>query len=158
MNDWPVEWIRFTEREAPVFLHLACAKPGETPYSCRGYGCRLDPERTQLTVYILKSQWPRLQEALGPGRQLAVLMTSGTDNESYQVKGIYRSAGILSGEDEAALVRLHGWIERHTPSLAPLIRVRPADCLAVALDIRALYVQTPGPRAGSALWEGGEPL
>lgn len=170
MDQWPIEINRFMQRDTPVFTHMAAARKGAAPFSCRGYGYWLEKDRGIMWIYILKSQWLRLkaymQEETGNGiadqpepereRVLAALFTSGIDNESYQVKGPYAEYRLLTALDTEVIGEQRSRVSRHTPGLLRLMGVSPADCLAVGIMVRAVYVQTPGPDAGSLIREWGE--
>lgn len=150
---FPDELLRFFQRMSPIYIHLAAAAQGMTPFTCRGYGFRDDADNGIVWVYILRRQWPRLNEYLRRSRRLAALMTSGIDNESYQLKGTFAEYRTLSQEDGELLDRLKSLTFQTFPSLAPLLAVSSSDCIAVGLEVDAVYVQTPGPLAGSPLME-----
>ncbi|WP_276352252.1 hypothetical protein [Cohnella caldifontis] len=156
MRKPPQELIDFTQRHVPIFIHLAAAMPNEVPFLCRGYGFELDAGTERLWVYILKNQGLRLKEYGRPLGILSALLTSGVDNESYQLKGRFADVRSLSKEDASLLAERHRWVALHTPALAPIVRVNASDCLAVGLRVQTVYVQTPGPNAGFPLWEGGD--
>ncbi len=153
---WTEEVVRFQQREVPVFIHVAAVKEDQTPFTCRGYGYRSDREEGVIRTYVLKSQWLRLNEYAELLRELAVLLTSGVDNESYQFKGRFRNAGPLDAEDAVALAEQLRRVSKYAPGLLPLIRVMPSDCYALEIGIHSVYTQTPGPDAGRPVMEGGK--
>ncbi|MBO9596611.1 MAG: hypothetical protein J7559_02140 [Cohnella sp.] len=150
---WPESVKRFLGRQVPIFTHLAAAKPGEFPFTCRGYGYRPSFESERLWLFILKTQWLRMKEYIEHSAELAALLTSGVDNESYQFKGRFAEIRGLSKEDIAALEEQRKWVFAQAPALAPLIHVSASDCVAVGLQVGAIYSQTPGPDAGSPAME-----
>ncbi|WP_123042421.1 hypothetical protein [Cohnella candidum] len=150
------ELSRFLERDVPKFIHLAAGRGGRAPFSCRAYACR--PEagqgREHYWIYVRESQWARVQEHVKEEAQMAVLLTSGVDNESYQIKGTYAGVRALNPEDQACLKREQHRIRAALPDMfAPPIGVEASECLAVGLAFESLYVQTPGPQAGAAIAE-----
>lgn len=153
MTKWPEELIRFLQRLVPVFIHLAAVEKGAAPFICRGYGFRLEFESERLWIYILKSQWLRLTEYKEHQGELSALLTSGVDNESYQFKGRYTDIRPLAKEDACLLEEQCKWASMHTPGLLPMIQVTPSECLAVGFRIKAVFLQTPGPGAGSLVME-----
>ncbi|MBD0380051.1 hypothetical protein [Paenibacillus sedimenti] len=84
MIQWPTKLIQFMERPVPKFSHIAAMTHGMPPVNCRGYGFHIDIENGLAVVYLLRSQWLKLNEYLRKQKWLAVLVTAGTDNESYQ--------------------------------------------------------------------------
>jgi len=158
MQRWPDELIRFVEQQAPLYIHLAAALPGAAPFVCRGYGLSAElRESDRIRVHVLKSQWARVAGLLREDQPLAVLATSGLDNESYQLKGKYAGCRASSEELAPMLDRQRRIASLHFPHLVSLTNVKPSDCLAVGIDIAVAYEQTPGPGAGSLLAERREP-
>ncbi|RAP73369.1 hypothetical protein [Paenibacillus montanisoli] len=155
MSEWPVEIIRFSQRSVPIFIHLAAAGKGMAPFICRGYGYRLDTESDWIWLYILKSQWLRLHDYMKHGREMSALLTSGIDNESYQFKGRFIDSRPLTKKDVFILEEQYSWVTGHIPGLAPVIHVSPSECMAVGLQIRSVFLQTPGPGTGSLVMERG---
>lgn len=156
MNHWKDRLTPFWESRAPIFIHLAAARSGHVPYCCRGYGFRTAAEPDRIWIYILRSQWRRLDEYLADNPELAVLMTSGEDNESYQLKGRFLERRTMNQEDAAALADMRAKASLYAAGLESLYRVSPSDCLSIGIRIRSSYVQTPGPEAGARLAEGGD--
>lgn len=152
--EWPDELTQFLERPVPIYMHVAAATTGMPPFACRGYGFRAEPERDRLWIYIVKNQWPRLHGHLQ--QWLAALLTSGVDNESYQLKGTWTDCRNAGSDDQPFLDKQRAYTYRYFPHLVPMLSVSPADCLAVSMQVRAVYVQTPGPRAGMLLVGEGE--
>ncbi|MGE5704276.1 MAG: hypothetical protein ACM32O_17255 [Clostridia bacterium] len=153
MDQWPFAFIHFLERPVPIFIHLAAAKHGMPPLTCRGYGIRADLTNGRLAFFILQSQWLRLRDYMGENSAVAVLLTAGTDNESYQVKGIFEQLSPISAEDQLKMEQQRKWTLAYFPSLVPLIAVSAANCVAITLRVTSIYLQTPGPDAGSLLVE-----
>lgn len=153
MIHWPKEFLRFLERPVPIFMHVAAAKPGMEPLICRGYGVRLNPDNGEVAVSILLNQWLRLKEYSSDTLWLAVLLTSGTDNESYQLKGTYTEYRALSAEDRIAMEQQRHLASERFPYLLSVVAVATSDCLCVTLQVNRIYVQTPGQGAGALLAE-----
>jgi len=144
---------QFIAKPAPQFIHVAVLIDGHSPFSCRGYAVRMEPDNSVLSVYILRSQWLRIHDTVQQGQWLAVLLTSGSDNESYQVKGPFAGYRSLDKEDSIVLERQKELMLQTFPNLASLLAVDPRLCLAVELRVESVYIQTPGPHAGSLVTE-----
>jgi len=149
--EWPTELLRFLERPSPLFMHVAAVQKGAAPFTCRCYGVLDRMPEGRVEAYILKSQWFRLQPYLESGRWLALLLTSGLDNESYQLKGVYASHRGLTDEDDAIIERQRRLVAEHFPQMAALAKPMEAGFAAVSIDVSAVYRQTPGPEAGTLL-------
>ncbi|MDQ1910750.1 hypothetical protein RAC89_09715 [Paenibacillus sp. GD4] len=155
MSIWPEELLRFVHRQVPFFIHVSAAWHEVPPFLCRGYGVRLhsEEELKLIWVSILHSQWKRLSEARPHPGPLSVLMTAGTDNESYQLKGAFRRQQSLTMEDFEVLELQRQRIAAYFPNLTPLVSFEASQCVAVELQVSKVYLQTPGPNAGALLGE-----
>lgn len=156
MDYLPSQLIDFLNRTEPVFIHLAVSRNNDAPFSCRGYGYRLIPEEDFMCIYILKSQYSRIKKHSELQNQIAVLLTSGDNNESYQLKGPYREHRALTEEDKHILKQQIKFASQYFPNITPVINVNESDCLAIIFSISSIYSQTPGPNAGFIITEGGE--
>lgn len=152
---WPVPFLRFLDRPVPKFCHLAAAMPDRLPFGCRVYAIRLIEKLEALDVYILRSQWQRIESDIRSESPMAALLTSGVDNESYQVKGVYTLSRPLDGEDTFILKKEQETIRLAFPEMTAPFQVTPSQCTAIRLTQLAFYVQTPGASAGLPLTEGG---
>jgi hypothetical protein len=153
MSPWPRELLPFVHRPVPFFLHVSAAWHEVPPFLCRGYGVRLDLEEELIWVYILQSQWLRLSEACPHPGPFSLLMTAGTDNESYQVKGALRRQQPVTMEDIEVLERQRQRIAATFPHLIPIVSIAASQCVALGLQASEVYLQTPGPNAGALLGE-----
>lgn len=154
MNHWRKRLTPFWESRAPMFIHLAAARSGHIPFCCRGYGFLTDTEPDRIWIFILRSQWRKIDEYLAYNQELAVLMTSGEDNESYQIKGRFLERRTMNMEEVSALEHMRAMASLYASGLESLYMVSPSDCLSIGIGIRSTYVQTPGPEAGARLAEG----
>lgn len=154
---WPMEFASFLERPVPKFIHLAAWREGQAPFGCRCYGFGPEPGEDVSWIYILRHEWLRLRPSLREGDWLAMLLTSGIDNESYQVKGPFIRVRPVNKEDLACMDRERSLIRTIFPDLLALVNENPADCIALGVRGEAVYIQTPGPLAGSLLQERSSP-
>ncbi|AJY73992.1 hypothetical protein [Paenibacillus beijingensis] len=153
MDTYPAELFQFLERLEPIYIHAAVANRNGLPLSCRGYGVREHLEHELVWIYILTSQWLRIQPYLEHQPWLAVLLTSGVDNESFQLKGTFAGCRALAEDDCTFLERSRNAASQFFPHLAALQVMNASDCLAIGMKVKAVYLQTPGPHAGSLLME-----
>ncbi|HZG84795.1 hypothetical protein [Paenibacillus sp.] len=156
MDRIPPALLRFFERDVPIYTHFAAGVPGAVPFACRGYGFRLkDPAQGPLCIAIMKSQMIRLQEHIETNPMVAALMTSGKDNESYQIKGRFLGFRAPEPEDRRGIERQIESTAQWVPSLVEIIQAQPRDCVVIEMSVDAVYVQSPGSGAGRPLAEGG---
>ncbi|MCF4167047.1 hypothetical protein L2U69_15445 [Zavarzinia compransoris] len=142
--------------EGAVMTILASRDGTFQPAIGRGVGTRCSTDRSLFDTMVSRAQWPRLLANLGPGAPLAVTFVKPDDYRTYQVKGIVEALVPADAADRDVTHAYHGRIR---PVLAALgvtagqisfwltdadlhrLRYRPTD----------VYVQTPGPRAGTRL-------
>ncbi|MFB9324714.1 hypothetical protein ACFFSY_02015 [Paenibacillus aurantiacus] len=145
------ELTRLLELPEPIYIHLAAAQAGAIPFTCRGFGIRVDEASHRVRVMILRSQRSRLEPLLAEQGRLAVLLTSGITNQSLQLKGIAVGSEPVTPDDQEMLERQGRMTARCFPHLAALHRVRASECVTVRMNVERIYLQTPGPQAGTLL-------
>ncbi|RKN82005.1 hypothetical protein [Paenibacillus ginsengarvi] len=152
MKTWPDSVHAFLARKhVPLYIHLAAAT-GAYPFGCRGYSVRTEPD-VSVWITVLASQWLRLREHVKAGSSVAALITSGADNESYQLKGRFIDCRSVGREEAVLLEEQRNYAALHYPNLLPLIQVGVSDCVSIGLQADRVYAQTPGPAAGRLLQE-----
>ena len=152
----PGKILRFLEQDANV--GFAGSRDGDlVPFGHRVSGWRIGADHRTMTVLFPDEFLPRLMESLQENRELAVTVEAFPSHETYQFKGQYlRHREIESGDLEAAdRVR-----RRFVKSLRTLYTDAPEDVLkgfvsppslAVDFEVREIYLQTPGPGAGTRM-------
>jgi hypothetical protein len=127
------------------------------PYGHRVSGWRLAADGRTLTAFVAERFTARLVESLEDNGELAVTIEEFPSHETYQFKGRYRAHRPLRQEDFDIVERAR---ERFVRSVRPLYPDAPEHLLrayilppaiAVEFEVREVYLQTPGPRAGSRL-------
>ncbi|MGE4053854.1 MAG: hypothetical protein AB7F99_03550 [Vicinamibacterales bacterium] len=131
------------------------------PSGCRVSAWRLAPDGHTLTAFIPMPE--RFQQefldALSDNGQIAVTIGERQSHETYQLKGTYLRHRMAT-PDDLPLVRrnrerfLKAIRAEIPPGLDPeplLAQILPDPTFVVELDVREVYVQTPGPGAGARL-------
>ncbi len=160
----PGKIIRFLEERANVGV----AGTRDRHMMPRGYhvsGWRIGPDGRTMTVLVASPGTDRLVESLEDNGQFAVTVAEHPTNETYQLKGRYLRHRPIQADDlaVAALVR-----ERFARSVraeippgvseAQVLDIRvPPPAVAVDIDVGEVYLQTPGPGAGSRLYPPADP-
>jgi hypothetical protein len=141
-----------------VSINLATRNRDNRPALARAAGCRLDPTRSQLTVYLSGDHNHTVLTNLRDNHTLAVVFSRPTTHRTIQFKGNDAQIVPLTAED---LPVMQAYRESFIQELAG-IGYPPAFCDAIfaPLDEHYLgirftparaYSQTPGPNAGKKL-------
>ena len=152
----PGKLIRFLEQDAN--LGFAGSRDRDlVPFGHRVSGWRLGVDHRTMTVLLPDEFLPRLMESLQENRELAVTIEAFPSHETYQFKGHYLShRAVDDGDFEAADRVRRRWVR----SLKMLYTDAPEDVLkgfvsrpslAVDVEVLEIFLQTPGPGAGTRL-------
>ena len=110
-----------------------------------------------MTVLFPDEFLPRLMQSLQENRELAVTIEAFPSHETYQFKGHYLSHRDVDGADVEIADRVR---RRWVKSLRMLYTDAPEDVLkgfvsppslAVDVEVLEIFLQTPGPGAGTRL-------
>ncbi len=141
----------------PVVLILATRGPGFTPEIGRGVGLFPVPGQDVVDIAISRWQWPATVSNLEENGQLAMTVSSPETYRTYQFKGpaVLRPCG--SGEENAAAAYVDRMFAVFDTFQMPRtfaghwLSLR--DLTFARLTIAEVYVQTPGPQAGTRAGE-----
>ena len=152
----PGKIIRFLEEHANVAFagtrdrHLV-------PHGHRVSGWRIAPDRRTVTALIPQHFVARLVDSLEDNGEFALTVEEFPSHETYQFKGRYLRHRTPDREDQEAVDLIR---KRFVKSLRPLYpdvpeRIWPAfivkPSVAVDFEVLEIYLQTPGPGAGTRL-------
>jgi hypothetical protein len=128
------------------------------PALTRGFGLRMAADGESLDVFVGRAQSVAVLARLRVGAGLAITLASPVDYRAMQIKG---TVGRWQASKAADLV----WLTRYwelfeaavgqvgiSPALCARLRCR--DLVRITVAPEALFRQTPGPFAGSALEQG----
>ena len=149
----PSRIVRFLEHDANL-AYAGTRDRNLVPHGHRVSGWQLGSDRRTLTAFVAEPL-DGLLEALADNGQLAVTIEEFPSHETYQFKGKYLRHRVIEDEDLMLVDRIRDrWIKRMRsvepdapPSVLRDFILTPA--LAVEFEVRDVYVQTPGPGAGS---------
>ena len=152
----PGKLIRFLEQDAN--LGFAGSRDRDlVPFGHRVSGWRIGADQRTMTVLFPDEFLSRLVESLQENRELAVTIEAFPSHETYQFKGHYLSHRDVDGADVEAADRVR---RRWVKSLRMLYTDAPEDVLkgfvsppslAVDVEVLEIFLQTPGPGAGTRL-------
>jgi hypothetical protein len=152
----PGKIVRFLEQYANLGF-AGTRDRNLVPHGHRVSGWHVSADGRTLTALVAEQFTGHLIESLEDNGELALTIEEFPSHETYQFKGRYRSHRPLRDEDYAMVGRVRERFlksVRHLDTDAPehLLRafiLKPA--LAVDFDVREIFVQTPGPGAGTRL-------
>jgi hypothetical protein len=156
----PPPIIRFLEERANI--GFAGTRDADlVPRGHRVSGWRIGPGGATFTALMPGASMPDLLDALLANGRFAVTLEEAGTHETYQVKGRYRSHRSAGREDIDLADRLRERFVKAMRAQYPQSGVAerlgesiPAPSLAVEIDVDDVFVQTPGPGAGSRLAGG----
>jgi hypothetical protein len=138
-----------------VIIYAATRDAELMPESMVAMGGKAESERGVVTVYLPTALAQATRKNLEDNGEIAVTMTRPIDHKSIQVKGkalAVREA--VDAERELQGIFRAALIESFAGVGIPreiTRRVAWWPSLAVEIDVREVYSQTPGPRAGERM-------
>jgi hypothetical protein len=143
--------------EGGVSMIGCSCHPDKTPAMARAVGCRVSPDRQNITLLFPKSWSTDLFEAVRQSGRLATVYSLPSSALTIQLKG---RAEITRAPKDAAVI-VARYADAFVADVCPLgyaeemiravLSCAPADLCAVTFRIDQAFDQTPGPRAGEPL-------
>ena len=127
------------------------------PHGHRVSGWRVDTEGRRLTAFVAAGFETHLIEALEDNGAIALTVEEFPSHETYQFKGRYLRQRPLQPEDVEIVNQIRA---RFVKNVRPLYSDVPEDFfkayvltpgLAIEFEVEEVYLQTPGPGAGTRL-------
>jgi len=152
----PGKILRFLEQRANVGF-AGTRDVGLTPHGHRVSGWRVGADERTLTVLVPEGFTTGLVESLRENGQMAVTIEEFPSHETYQFKGSYLRHRAADDADQEVAGRVR---QRFVRSVRPIYPGAPEAALqafvqpaavAIDVDVREIFLQTPGPGAGSRL-------
>ena len=128
------------------------------PICTRGVGLRIWPDRAHATVFLASATAAPLSDHLLTNRQLAFVVSRPNDYRTVQMKGTVmavREADAADFDFVSNFVRAFAdLVDSLGVPRQTALRVTHWPCLAVDVALAEIFLQTPGPGAGTRL--GGD--
>jgi hypothetical protein len=149
--------LQFLERAS---VSLGCTRDEKlVPRIHWASGWQVDPDARSLWAFVPKAFAAGLREAADAKAPFALTVEHIGPHETYQFKGRLIEARAATEPDRALVARAR---ERFAAAVVGLLPHFAADreklrsyiwdpALAVRMSVREIYLQTPGPGAGSLL-------
>jgi hypothetical protein len=152
----PGKIVRFLEHHANVAF-AGTRDRDLVPFGHRVSGWRVGADQRTMTVWFPDEFITRLVESLEQNGELAVTVEEFPSHETYQFKGRFLRHREVNNDDLEVVERLR---QRFVKSMKPLYVHVHEDALkslisppalAVEFEVSEVYLQTPGPGAGTRL-------
>jgi hypothetical protein len=152
----PGKLVRFLENYANVAF-AGIRDRDLVPFGHRVCGWRVGADQRTMTILFPDEFLQRLVESLQQNGELAVTVEEFPSHETYQFKGRYLDHRGIQDDDVEIVDRMR---RRFVRSLRPMYPDAPEDVLnafvspasmAVEFEVLEIYLQTPGPGAGTRL-------
>lgn len=145
--------VAFIERE--VAIDLASASADHHPSSCRGFACRVSPDRQRLTLFVRREEARQLLQDVVTQDAIAVVFCLPETEAALQIKGRQIALSAARADDMLDIQRyrdafIDGIVRIGHPRLfaEAYMAVDAGQMMAVSFQPEAVFEQTPGPRAG----------
>ena len=158
----PGKLVRFLEQHANVAF-AGIRDRDLVPSGHRVSGWRVGDDQRSMTVLFPDEFLDRLVERLQQNGELAVTVEEFPSHETYQFKGLYRRHRKIQDGDMETVHRVR---RRFVKALKPMYPSAPdavlnafvsPPSLAVDFEVLEIYLQTPGPGAGTRIIPPMEP-
>ena len=152
----PQKIVRFLEQAANV-AYLGMRDSDLVPFGHRVSGWQLGADQRTMTLLLPDDFTDRIVELLPQNREMAVTVEAIPTHETYQFKGRYLRHRAAQGGDGEVVDRIR---QRFVKSMKTVPYGPPEErvtafvsppALAVEFEVHEVYLQTPGPGAGTRL-------
>jgi len=153
----PPKIIRFLEERATQ--GVAGTRDGNlVPTGHRVSGWQVDAAGRTLTAFIRPASEARFIESVQDNGAIAITIGESISHETYQFKGRCMSHRPVQQVDIDMVDRLRDRLVKglyalfHDERVVPYVKASiPTPSVAVAVEVDEVFVQTPGPEAGSRI-------
>ena len=138
--------------EGPAVMYIATRNAALEPLSALAFGLEAASDGREATIFMPAALSPPTLANLRDNGQVAVTLVRPTNHRSLQIKGVWLGERRTTDDDRARLLRYQEatLAEMTTIGVPRSVWHRVAWWPAVALriEVRDVFVQTPGPGAG----------
>ncbi|HEY7374456.1 MAG TPA: hypothetical protein VIF57_19990 [Polyangia bacterium] len=141
--------------DGPCVMHLATRNAALEPLSILAFGLRAAADDREVTVFVPASLAPLILDNLRDNGQMAVTLVRPSDHRSLQIKGVWLGERRTTDDDRAFLTRYRDAMLNEMGQVgvprSVWNRIAWWPSVALRLEVRDAFVQTPGPSAGRRL-------
>ena len=138
--------------DGPAVMYLATRNAALEPLSTLAFGIHAAGDGREATIFVPAVLSPPALANLRDNGQVAVTMVRPTTHRSLQIKGVWLGERRTTDDDRARLLRYRDAMldEMSTVGVPRSIwhRVLWWPAVALRIEVRDAFVQTPGPGAG----------
>jgi hypothetical protein len=146
--------------EGPAIMHLGTRGPDLAPSSVLAFGLRDQGDDRQVTVFVPAKLAALPLAHLRDNGQMALSVIRPTNNHAIQLKGLWLGERRTDDSDRAFVERYRELLTREMGLVgvprSVWRRVAWWPAVALLMDVREVFVQTPGPGAGRPCRPGGQ--
>ena len=150
----PARLVRFLEDHAN--MAMAGTRDAQlVPFGHRVSGWRIGADSRTVTAFVSRHFTERLVESLQDNGQVALTVEEFPSHETYQLKGRYLRHRPIEPDDLRTIERIRVRLAKSIKPIYPeapdhLLRMFTLPpSLAVEFEVLEIYLQTPGPGAGT---------
>ncbi|MGC4059502.1 MAG: hypothetical protein QM749_01055 [Aquabacterium sp.] len=148
--------VAFIQRE--VAIDVASCSPQLRPSACRGFACRVAPDRQRLTIFVRRGEASQLLQDVLTQDVIAAVFCLPENEVAIQIKGSGVSLSAATAQDAAAV---EVYRQAFVDAIVKLgynrdfglayMATEEGQLVAVSFTPEVIFEQTPGPRAGQPM-------
>ena len=142
-------------------VYIATRNAALEPLSTVAGGLRPADDDREVTVFLPAALSPLILANLRDNGQMAVTMVRPSDHRALQIKGVWLGERRTDDDDRAFLSRHRDEMLQEMGLVgvprSAWRRLAWWPCLALRMEVRDTFVQTPGPSAGRRCEPGDSP-
>jgi hypothetical protein len=147
--------------EGPCVMYLATRNAALEPLSVLAFGLQSAGDDREVTVFLPASLSPMILANLRDNGQMAVTLVRPSDHRALQIKGVWLGERRTTDDDRAFLTRYKDVMLNEMGQVgvprSVWNRIAWWPSVALRMEVRDVFVQTPGPSAGRRVERGGSP-
>ena len=133
-------------------MYIATRNAALEPLSVFAFGLQTGADDGEVTVFVPATLSPMILANLRDNGQMAVTLVRPSDHRSLQIKGVWLGERRTTDDDRAFLTRYRdGMLQEMGQVGVPRSvwnRIAWWPAVALRMEVRDTFVQTPGPSAG----------
>jgi hypothetical protein len=160
LSQIPPDLIEMMERG--VSVHVASHDARQRPSVMRAVGSSVDAAQGCVTVYVSRLQASQLVLDVSSTGHVAAVFSEPFSHRAVQLKATSATLRNAEASDVPVLACYRESMEREVQKVghpagvaSAMLAHRLEDLVVISFEPELAFEQTPGPKAGSALKEGG---
>jgi len=138
--------------DGPCVMYIATRNAALEPLSVLAFGLQAGSDDREVTVFAPAALSPMILANLRDNGQMAVTLVRPSDHRALQIKGTWLGERRTTDEDRAFLARYRDVMLNEMGQVgvprSAWARVAWWPAVALRMEVRESFVQTPGPSAG----------